>query len=679
MIKNRKDACRQLIKGLLSGIFIAVLLEITLFNFRHYESLFYEPARDVKVTYQGLTLVDDNIYHVDEEGESFIELNFPYQKIDSIHLDMQQQADSDLYTNGIRATIYVSDEGNQDYYQLPDQILLHDSLPSQYINLHLYGDSFRIKVVINEMAGKNVIIHDLSLNPQRPMSISWSRVVIVAMILWLGWLLRPNSQFYKYRYNPRKIWQRAVIIAAACVQIAFLWFMIYQADYSDNPDLSPYPALAEVLAKGQLYLDDQPDPRLAALDNPYDPGLRGAEGVEYLWDYAYYNGRYYVYFGVIPALIFYLPYYLITGGPLRMHLDFYICGAAFVVGIMLLVHQLIKKYFRKTPFLFYLLFSSLMIMGSGVLYSVVHSDFYNVPRITAITSAVLGLYFWLSAEKEGNSGLTCSRLALGSLFIALIAGCRPQMLLIGFTAVPLFWKYFVKVTPQQRREHRYAAQIAAFALPLIAVGAALMVYNTLRFGSPVDFGANYNLTTNDMTRRGFVLDRIGLGIFSYLFQTPNMISQFPFFAGTAMETSYMGTTVSDTMYGGLFTSNIILLAGCFFYRFRSALKDKKIYLLTILLLGSGFAVMVADTQMAGILFGYIGDFAVFFFLAAVIVLLAMVEWMDDRAGKGEIYALTAFLCFLSYGYNIFILFTNSIIDLKRSLYQALANGIQFWQ
>ena len=168
--------------------------------------------------------------------------------------------------------------------------------------------------------------------------------------------------------------------------------MIYQADYSDNPDLSPYPALAEVLAKGQLYLDDQPDPRLAALDNPYDPGLRGAEGVEYLWDYAYYNGRYYVYFGVIPALIFYLPYYLITGGPLRMHLDFYICGAAFVVGIMLLVHQLIKKYFRKTPFLFYLLFSSLMIMGSGVLYSVVHSDFYNVPRITAITSAVLGLY-----------------------------------------------------------------------------------------------------------------------------------------------------------------------------------------------------------------------------------------------------------------------------------------------
>lgn len=91
------------------------------------------------------------------------------------------------------------------------------------------------------------------------------------------------------------------------------------------------------------------------------------------------------------------------------------------------------------------------------------------------------------------------------------------------------------------------------------------VYNTLRFGSPVDFGANYNLTTNDMTRRGFVLDRIGLGIFSYLFQTPNMISQFPFFAGTAMETSYMGTTVSDTMYGGLFTSNIILLAGCFFY------------------------------------------------------------------------------------------------------------------
>lgn len=32
-----------------------------------------------------------------------------------------------------------------------------------------------------------------------------------------------------------------------------------------------------------------------------------------------------------------------------------------------------------------------------------------------------------------------------------------------------------------------------------------MWYNAARFGSPFDFGANYNLTSNDMTRRGFAV------------------------------------------------------------------------------------------------------------------------------------------------------------------------------
>ena len=35
-------------------------------------------------------------------------------------------------------------------------------------------------------------------------------------------------------------------------------------------------------------------------------------GKDYLWDTAYYNGKFYVYFGILPLLIFFLPYYAIT-------------------------------------------------------------------------------------------------------------------------------------------------------------------------------------------------------------------------------------------------------------------------------------------------------------------------------------------------------------------------------
>ena len=41
-------------------------------------------------------------------------------------------------------------------------------------------------------------------------------------------------------------------------------------------------------------------PALKNLSNPYDDTLRTAEGVETKWDYAYYNGKYYVYFGALP-------------------------------------------------------------------------------------------------------------------------------------------------------------------------------------------------------------------------------------------------------------------------------------------------------------------------------------------------------------------------------------------
>ena len=55
--------------------------------------------------------------------------------------------------------------------------------------------------------------------------------------------------------------------------------------------------------------------------------------------------------------------------------------------------------------------------------------------------------------------------------------------------------------------------IFIYIVPFIMVGIVLMFYNYIRFGSFLDFGANYNLTTNDMTKRGFKIDRTFLGLF----------------------------------------------------------------------------------------------------------------------------------------------------------------------
>ena len=53
-----------------------------------------------------------------------------------------------------------------------------------------------------------------------------------------------------------------------------------------------------------------------------------------------------------------------------------------------------------------------------------------------------------------------------------------------------------------------AREFICLLAPYFVVAAGLMWYNWARFGSPTDFGANYNLTVHDMPKRGLDAGRI---------------------------------------------------------------------------------------------------------------------------------------------------------------------------
>mgnify|MGYP000823610677 CR=1 FL=1 len=73
-----------------------------------------------------------------------------------------------------------------------------------------------------------------------------------------------------------------------------------------------YQELAEALSEGKVSVGDAEE-ALLAMKNPYDTIALQAAGIGYRADYAYHNGKYYVYFGIVPVLLLYLPYYLLTG------------------------------------------------------------------------------------------------------------------------------------------------------------------------------------------------------------------------------------------------------------------------------------------------------------------------------------------------------------------------------
>lgn len=89
------------------------------------------------------------------------------------------------------------------------------------------------------------------------------------------------------------------------------------------------------------------------------------------------------------------------------------------------------------------------------------------------------------------------------------------------------------------------------------IALLLMWYNYAGFGSPFDFGANYNLTTNDMTKRGLSAARIPAGLFAYLFQLPIVKMSFPFFEHVRMpDSTYQGVNIYSQ------TAGVFLLQIC---------------------------------------------------------------------------------------------------------------------
>ena len=110
------------------------------------------------------------------------------------------------------------------------------------------------------------------------------------------------------------------------------------------------------------------------------------------------------------------------------------------------------------------------------------------------------------------------------------------------------------------RSKQGITEAIAFVLPVILVALGLMAYNAVRFGSPFDFGANYNLTSNDMTHRGFRIGRLAPALFTYFLSLPVVQAVFPYLAGTKMQTNFMGMTITEVFYGGALVSLPLLWA-----------------------------------------------------------------------------------------------------------------------
>ena len=653
-MQKTSDFCTKIKwKPLLIILFISIIAETFLFNISYWKTLGCEP---VVLSDGGIT--DETGYF--STGKVII--NGP---VKNVSVTLTGLTNTDRAT----ATVYITDKGNAYEYPTPEYTIVPGVDKSGYANIYPYGDVTDISVSVQVAEGTQAEIASVMANVNAPFVFKIIRFALVLGLLSLLYAVYAETcihNFYCERGNKIQ-W----MVIGACI---LFFLLLGHKLVTSNPKCveSPwlhhgqYQELAYCLDAGTVALPYEASPELLAKENPYDTIALLVENIPFHMDYAYHDGQYYVYFGPVPEFLLYYPYFKQTRESLPNYIAFYYFYTAFIIGVFGLLWELAHKFAQKLPFYLYLMLCAGACLFPNYVFMAGRPDLYNIPIMSGTAFTMCGIWLWLR-------GLAVSKgkgifYALGSLCMALVAGCRPQLLLYSAVALPLFYKE--TVTERKLFSKKGLKDTLCFVLPYILIGCFVFWYNAARFGNGFDFGATYSLTSNDMNTRGFNLSRLAHGLYSYLFQPPVIDSAYPFLHSSNLKINYMGRNITEFMFGGIFSVNPILwilpytllLGG---YKKMSGLSKW----MSGILAGAGFIIVCFDINGAGNLQRYASDMVPGFLLAAVIVWIVVLGQAYENANYRKwtrlftIFTICglvfAFLTFIAKGDSVCLINNNA--------------------
>jgi F0F1-type ATP synthase assembly protein I len=288
-----------------------------------------------------------------------------------------------------------------------------------------------------------------------------------------------------------------------------------------------YAQLATAFQHGQLFLKITPDSALVALPNPYDPGARS--GIPVLLDASLYKGRYYLYFGPVPALLLLIIKPLFSGAVGDQYLVFMFTSGVFIIQSLLIV-TIYERLFQDIP---------RWTVSLGILTIGLIGPASWILRTPYIYSApiVSGQFFFLSGFYSALIGLTkpsSSKLAFavtGTLWAGAIGSRINQALPVSFMTVMVIVWILQKNNQETKKFLKSIPMVISLGIPLAIGFVGLGLYNWARFDSVFETGVYYQLTGPDLQKYWhdlFSPSYIFQNLYNYLFIPPEIKARFPF-------------------------------------------------------------------------------------------------------------------------------------------------------
>ncbi len=363
--------------------------------------------------------------------------------------------------------------------------------------------------------------------------------------------------------------------------IAYLWFGSFGL-FNHLPTITAYyDKLATAFSHGSLSLEEQPDPALLALQDPFDRSKW--DGINVPTDYSLYEGKYYLYFGPVPAFFLTIAKFVGFGTKGDQYPAFgFICGI-FVLQVLLLV-WIWRRYFSSLPV--WLVFLAIVFVGfiSPFPWILTRARFFEAASAGGQFFFLLGLYLLLISQTDGNS--TKWRLLFAGTSWALAIGSRPtQILPMSITVVMILFLEYRKYL-----QHRQLSQVLyPFGVALIpfAIGMSFLGwYNWARFGSVFETGFSYQLAGPNI--QGYFHNLFSPlyilpNLYNYLLNRPILIEKFPLVSSTEGigESLFSFVSLPPIYYSGsltgiLYSTPFILFAGILLFPHGKKLKENTI-------------------------------------------------------------------------------------------------------
>ena len=341
-----------------------------------------------------------------------------------------------------------------------------------------------------------------------------------------------------------------------------------------------YNLVVDAFKNKKLYIATVDDYPKLNIDNVYKNFNILYDDFQYrdLFDSSYYKGKLYLYFGITPILLFYLPFNIITNLYLtdKIVVLFLTCLSLFLSLLLLKEITKILKFNVPKP----TVILSIFIIGlcNYIPFVVIRGCIFEVAILTANVLLILSfllLYFYLE-EKKPNKRIFF--LFLMSLSLSLSVGARPFYVF----HIPLFYFLILFFEYKKNKDIKKILKVSfVFLVPCLFYGTILAMYNYLRFDSIFEFGFKYTLNfENHYEQIPSIKDSL-LAIKYNLFQAPDIV-QKTFFSLTKAE----GHLFANEAVIGIFWAFPLIFSFAFLPKFLldTAKKNNNIVGIIILML-----------------------------------------------------------------------------------------------